>query len=766
MSTVVAVGDNMESLTRVSRRVIAMGHEVSATACSYGQAKELARRLGPDAILIDCPSGAALDAIVSELDAETESRSVAVILVAGEAAVEPLKTKLLPPFVGIITPRGDADSGAAFARARESTTALTHEFRSMDLYKTIAATSPDGIIVMALDGATLYSSPRALEMFGSESEEAVMGSDAVGLLAPEDRARARADLSRVAIGESVRNVVYTAERGDASRFVCEVSGSPIRNDRGEPVAVVVVVRDCSRRVESELELEYASRRFRALVERSSDITLIIDRGMKISYASSSMRAILGYEPDELVGTEALSFVHADDADAALAIFSLIDKAGGDLPQIIIRIRHADGSWRNLEASLTDGHDDPAVDGLLLNCRDVTDRIESEKENRAILKRLMRAQKLEAVGQLAAGVAHDFNNLLTAIDGYAEITIGKLPPGAPGRSEVEQIAKISRRAAELTRQLLIVGRDQATVMKPMDLNHNIEEVLGLLDRTIGETIEVSFRPETELWTVTADTSNIGQVMMNLAMNARKAMPDGGTIAVSTENVDVGPDDVRRIPGAREGRFVRMSVRDTGNGIEPDVIDHIFEPFYTTRDESGGAGMGLAVVQGIVDQHNGWICVRSEPGTGTEFDIYLPASPDSSAVGVFENAPRVSVERGDGKRILLVEDDEMIRRLFRNALSDHGYQVVDAGDVEEAEGHFASRKGDFHLLFSDVMLPDGTGPELACRLTRSDPDLRVLLTTGYAGESLRTNSEECPDFACLRKPYSVTTLLSAIRSAIAP
>ncbi|MFH1690018.1 MAG: PAS domain S-box protein [Candidatus Eisenbacteria bacterium] len=889
MLSVVVLGDSTESLTNLSERVTAMGHCVAATACSYEEAQDLALRLGPDAILSDCSSGPELDAILSELRSDTKARAVAVILVATDEMAARLDDEPLPQSVRVITPDDEAALNAAFGRAHDRRAAVTHEFRSMDLYRTIAETSPDGIVVMALDGATLYSSPHALEMFGNENEDVMLGTNAIDLLAPADRARARGDLGRVASGENVRNVVYTALREDASRFVCEVSGSPIRNDAGEPVAVVVVIRDCTERVlaendartnierlhtllegagdmislhdlegrvlyyagpsrfavsteqlagarlsehlgfldgpafeervvrvgasgeratveehfvtgggetltysaalspvrnelghvtavsrvarnvtervETERELEYASGRFRALVERSSDITLIIGPDMNISYASPSMTTILGHDPVGLVGTSSMSFVHPDDLAAAQTLLQLAGDSGAEVPQIVIRMRHSDGSWRSIEASFTDGRADSVVNGFLLNCRDVTDRVRAEKESRAIRKHMMKSQRLEAVGQLAAGVAHDFNNLLTVIDAYADITLGKMAEESQGRAEVEQIVRTSRRAAELTRQLLIVGRGQASDMRPMDLNRSITDVIGLLSRTIGESIKVSFSPQEKLWAISADAGNIGQVIMNLAVNAKNAMPDGGKFALSTENVTLEADDVVGMPGGREGRFVVLSVRDTGVGMSAAVLDRIFEPFYTTRDGSGGSGMGLAVVHGIVDQHRGWICVQSEPGEGTALGIYIPASSDFPDAPIIDEPGSRVAASGEGKRILLVEDDGMIRRLFREALAGHGYQVFDAGGMAEALVQFESQNGDFHLLFSDVMLPDGTGPELACRLMERKPELRVLLTTGYAGESLRTNGDECPDFVCLRKPYSISTLLLALQDAVA-
>ncbi|MGQ9627817.1 MAG: ATP-binding protein, partial [Anaerolineae bacterium] len=389
-------------------------------------------------------------------------------------------------------------------------------------------------------------------------------------------------------------------------------------------------------------------------------------------------------------------------------------------------------------------------------RDITKQVRLEEQ-------LRQSQKMEAIGRLAGGVAHDFNNLLTTILGYSDFLLYRLGPEDPLRGDIETIRKAGERAASLTRQLLAFSRRQMLQPRVLDLNLVVAEVEKMLRRLIGEDIELVSILEPSLKRVKADLGQIEQVIMNLAVNARDAMPEGGTLAIKTENVTVDEEYCKFVPEARPGEFVRLSIEDTGVGMDKEIRQHLFEPFFTTKE--GGTGLGLAVVYGIVKQHEGWINVYTEPGQGSTFKVYLPAfslEPEG------EPEKRVSLEefRGRGEKILVVEDDEGVREFATRVLRENGYVVFEAATAEEALDVFEGEKEDFHLVFSDVVLPDKPGLQLIDELLTRKPELRVLLSSGYADRKSQWRIIRERGFRFLQKPYASADLLRVIREIIEP
>ncbi len=392
-------------------------------------------------------------------------------------------------------------------------------------------------------------------------------------------------------------------------------------------------------------------------------------------------------------------------------------------------------------------------------------LEDVTESKRLEEQLLQAQKMEAVGRLAGGVAHDFNNLLTAIQGYSELLLSRLGEESLLRKDVEKICMAGERAASLTRQLLAFSRRQMLQPKILDLNALVADMRNLLCRLIGEDIELVTTIETSLESVRADAGQIGQVVMNLAVNARDAMPSGGKLTIRACNVTIDAEYCGPGSEARPGRFVCLSIEDTGVGIEKALLGRIFEPFFTTKGPGVGTGLGLSTVYGIVKQHDGWIEVASEIRHGTTFRIYLPSVSELPVPEAARKASEAEL-RGSGERILLVEDEEEVRSLGARILRENGYDVVEAADAKEALGAFEKEERSFDLVFSDVVLPDRSGPELVDRILTMKPDLKVLFTSGYADHKSQWPVIQGEGFPFLQKPYAPLDLLQALRNALKP
>jgi len=388
---------------------------------------------------------------------------------------------------------------------------------------------------------------------------------------------------------------------------------------------------------------------------------------------------------------------------------------------------------------------------------------TQKEHKQLEERLRQAHKMEAVGRLAGGVAHDFNNLLTIIRGNSDLLKDREGSDAFHRKCVEQIQKASGRAVSMTRQLLAFSRMQVLQPRALDLNQTVIEMGKMLPRLIGEHIEYSFAPDPRLATVTADPGQIEQVILNLAVNARDAMPRGGKLAVCTANVTINEAEAVLRPPMVPGRFVLLSVNDTGHGMDEATKAHIFEPFFTTKEVGKGTGLGLATVYGIVKQSGGFIWVESVPGKGTTFEIYLPqAAGTATAENSEENSP---VTPAGSETVLVVEDEGGVRELACQFLRVKGYRVLEAGGGLEALAVSRSHPGAIHLLLSDVVMPRMSGGELAVQLLATRPDLRVAFMSGYSEFSRGDLGKEFPDAPMLQKPFSPTSLVDIVRQALA-
>jgi signal transduction histidine kinase/CheY-like chemotaxis protein len=392
-----------------------------------------------------------------------------------------------------------------------------------------------------------------------------------------------------------------------------------------------------------------------------------------------------------------------------------------------------------------------------------ERNRAEEENEKMRAQLLHSQKLEAVGILAGGVAHDFNNLLTAIQVSADLGMLDLKESDPVHLTLQEIHQTASRAGDLARQLLLFSRKHPMEYTPLNLNQTIEHLNKMLHRLIGEDIEIQMALCRNPWSVMADRGTIEQLLVNIAVNARDAMPDGGQLLIRSANLEITPDESRHMPESRPGKFVRLTVQDTGIGMTPETLARMFEPFFSTKGPGRGTGLGLSVVYGIVKQHEGWISATSSPGNGARFDVYIPAVSESAAAEMPKSVAPEDL-RGKGERILLVEDENSVREYTEKALTKSGYRVDTATNAEEAMRIFERERNAFDLVFSDVVLPDRSGIELVENLTARNGALAVLLNSGYTDQKSQWPIIVQKGYRYLQKPYSLNDLLKAMREVL--
>jgi PAS domain S-box-containing protein len=530
--------------------------------------------------------------------------------------------------------------------------------------------------------------------------------------------------------------------------------STVHDEQGAIVAVVGVARDMTHEMAAEESLRRTEIRYRDLVENANDIIFTVDADGYCLSMNRAGRRISGYAAENSRGIHLAQIVAPDHA--AYAAQQLARVLGGEaVPTFELDIVSKEGRRLTLELDVRPYGDGP-LSGVQGIARDVTARKELEDQ-------LRQAQKMEAIGRLAAGVAHDFNNLLTVIISYAELIGTALPPHDPLQQDVGEIRRAGSSAASLTRQLLIFSRKNVVTPELLDLNDIVDQLERMLRRIVGEDIELRVRQTLAPVLIEADAGQIEQVIMNLVVNARDAMPAGGSLAIETAAVDLDETLARAHHDARTGPFVKLTVADTGHGMTAEVQAQIFTPFFTTKGPSTGTGLGLSTVHGIVRQAGGWIEVESAVAKGSRFSIYLPRLESVADVVEGTSAAPSGPSRVSGT-ILLVEDDQSIRTLTTRSLRQHGFTVLPARTAAEALQLVDDRERRVDLLLTDIVMPGPSGFDLAARLRLRQPDLRVLYTSGYADDAAALQDVEGNGPGFIQKPYSTESLVRRVRSIL--
>ena len=504
----------------------------------------------------------------------------------------------------------------------------------------------------------------------------------------------------------------------------------------------------------------AQERYRGLFETVPDVIVSTNLRGIVTAANAAAYRLAGPRADDIVGRPLRHLIAGDEVSIGLEHFRAARE--GETRQFVIKVDGPDGSPRWLECTCKAVRDGREVVAVLFVGRDITREREDEEALRRSEEQLIQSQKMEAVGQLAGGLAHDFNNLVSVITGYCGFLRQDLPADDARMDDIKEIQAAAESAASLTRQLLAFSRKQVLQPKIVNLNDSVEQLEHMLRRLIGAQIEIKTRLQAELQLVKADPNQLDQVVMNLAVNARDAMPGGGVLTLETENVMLDAEYARTHPGVRPGPHVVLCIRDNGIGMDADTQARIFEPFFTTKEPGTGTGLGLSTVYGIVRQSGGHIWVYSEPGLGTVFKIYFPVTREAMDERADEKVPDDAL-RG-AETILVVDDSEALRPVVTRTLRQYGYAVLEAAGGDEAIRVAERESNPIHLILTDIVMPGMSGPELARDLLRWHPGMRVLFMSGYAENAIVREGLRHPSAGFIEKPFSPETLAREVRRAL--
>jgi two-component system cell cycle sensor histidine kinase/response regulator CckA len=628
--------------------------------------------------------------------------------------------------------------------------AFTTLQESEERYRTLAEAAQEMIFIINREGYVKYVNQCAANRFKSLPDK-IIGKP-LNILFPQGISeRQKNNLRKVfESGEPiyVENITsfYDGERWLGTQLV------PIRNESGEVDTVLGISRDITDRKQMEAALRESEEKYRSLVDHANDAIFIAQDGM-VKFPNPSTLALTGYSEEDYATIPFVNLVHPEDREMVIDrhnrrlrgeevsspySFRIMSKAGEEM-------------WVHLNAVLTEWEKRPAI---LCFIRDVTSHKRLEAQ-------FQQAQKMEAVGTLAGGIAHDFNNLLQTVLGYTEILLIDLGKDKPGHQELQEVKRAAKRGAELTQQLLTFSRKVQSSLRPVDLNKEIKQVEGILKRTIPKMVEVELNLGEDLKTTDADPVQMEQVLMNLAVNARDAMPDGGKLIIGTENVTLDETFCKNHLGAKPGDYVALTVSDTGHGMDRETLKHIFDPFFTTKGVGKGTGLGLAMVYGIVKSHEGYILCESESGKGAIFRIYFPVTEQGRGVEEWREDKGFT---GGTETILLVDDEEPIRNLGEQIFTKYGYTVLKAPDGESALKLYQEKSGEIELVVLDLIMPGMGGKKCLEGLLQINPEVKVVIASGYSPEGTIKSFLEGGAKNFIGKPFNMKEMLQVVREVI--
>jgi two-component system cell cycle sensor histidine kinase/response regulator CckA len=619
----------------------------------------------------------------------------------------------------------------------------------------------DGVYRSTPEGRFLDINPAMVKMFGYTNKEEILNIDIKKELyfEPAERGSHILDTGQ----EEVE--IYRMRRKDGSEIWVEDHGHYVHDKDGRILFHEGILRDVTENLNRERALKKSEERFRNLYNEAPVGYHEYDLEGQITNVNQTDLEMLGYTREEMIG----EFMWTFNVEEEIAHQHILAKLSGALPpdrNLERTYRRKDGTTFPVliqDRLILD--EEGQIKGIRCIIQDITERKRSEEEKAVLEEQLRQSQKMEAIGQLAGGIAHDFNNLLTVIRGYSQLTLREIQKHDPLWENIEEIDKAANRASELTRQLLAFSRRQILEFKVIDLNVLMDGMEKMLRRMIRENIELIIEPGENLGKIKADPGQIEQVILNLAVNAKDAMPSEGKLILGAGNVELDEGFVRSHVGSKVGRYVRLLVMDTGCGMTREVRERVFEPFFTTKGKGEGTGLGLSTVYGIVKQSGGYIWVSSEVGRGTGVEIYLPRVDE----GVEELEEEEEEKKGDGEywgdeTILVVEDEETVRKLAVQILRRRGYRVMEALHGGDALLVCERYQGLIDLIISDVVMPGMGGPELIKRLRQVRQDFRVLYMSGYTDESVVTHGIREGEMEFIQKPFSLEELSRKVREVL--
>ncbi len=634
-------------------------------------------------------------------------------------------------------------------------------------YRILFEGSHDAIIILEPPSWKYTSGNSAMViMFRAKNQEGLISCHPWDL-SPERQSDGRAscekamEIIEAAMREGSQFFEWTHKRLDGEEFPSTVLLT--RMEQAGKRFLQATIKDITVQKRSEKALRESEEKYRSIVETTAEWIWEMDLNGRHTFSNPGVTSILGYRLEEFIGVRAMSLIHVEDwPEVEVNLPRLIaDKRGWR--GWTLRWRHKNGSYRYLESNAN-----PIINaagelaGYRGADRDVTERKMAEEEKQKLYEQLVQAQKMEAIGLLAGGVAHDFNNMLAVISGHVELALDQVEASQPLHACLEEIRLSAQRAIDLTRQLLGFARRQTVTTKVLDLNSTVESMFTMLRRLIGEDVQMVWMPGQDLWPVKMDPSQIDQILVNLAVNARDAIAGTGEITIETANMAVDEANFHQHTYFVPGEYVALTVSDNGCGMDKNTLAHIFEPFFTTKCMGKGTGLGLSTVFGIVKQNQGFINVYSEPDQGTTFKIYFPRYVGKIPLPLAEGPPEVA--SGGSETILLVEDDSALLTLSKIMLKRLGYSVLVASTPSEAIALAKEYAGRIDLLMTDVVMPEMNGHDLSKQLLSLSADLKCLFMSGYTASVVSLNSALGEGMPFLQKPFTLKTLAVKLREVL--
>ena len=621
--------------------------------------------------------------------------------------------------------------------------------------------SPAALVGLDPEGKVALWSEGAETLFGWTRDE-VLGKPSP-LVPPGSKEEFETLFALNFEGKSPTVRRLTRLRRGGEQLVVNLSTSPICDEPGKVVMVLGVFVDTTEQRRAETALLRSEARYRRLTENAPDLIWRADAKGRITFANSAVSTLLGYAPKSFVGTEPEDYLTPESAGNLRKWLSRVtDDLGLDTRfRSELLYVDCDGTTIPCECRIVVERDESgSIAGVEGISRDIRHRRKAEKQRADLQEQLFQAQKTEAIGRLAGGVAHDFNNILTAIIGSAEFLEQEHGTNSTVAQEAREILSCARRGAKLTTDLLAFSRRQPHAPRLMQPEWLVGKARTMLERVVGEDVELRILIEQDLGSIRADRGQLEQVLINLTLNAKDAMPDGGCLTVELSRA--WPSPTNREPKHGSGAFIRLRVQDNGSGMPPEVVSRAFEPFFTTKPQRAGSGLGLAMVYGIVEQHGGFVEVSSEVGVGTTFDVFLPTVADRSKNST---PPPIQAQKGGAETILLVEDEKAVRDTVRRQLTRLGYRVLEAKNGADALRVLEERPDDrVDLMLTDVVMPGMSGTALFEELSRLRPTLRVLFMSGYPDGTAKLDFAADSGRALLAKPFSIAELDRALRAEL--